>query len=126
VEMFLLGNSKILVNEIAPRVHNSGHITMDACNLSQFEQHLRAITGMELISPRWTAKEAVMLNILGTKNGGKPEFGSSLNVPENLSLYWYGKTELRVGRKLGHINSVGKTQKEALTQAEKLRKKLIV
>ncbi len=98
IEMFVSG-TKLIVNEIAPRVHNSGHWTQDACVVSQFEQHIRAICGWPLGS---TARHSnvVMHNILGQESANWAEFAGRFDV----GVHIYGKTEARRGRKMGHIN----------------------
>jgi 5-(carboxyamino)imidazole ribonucleotide synthase len=98
VELFVTRDGALIVNEIAPRVHNSGHWTMDACLVSQFEQHIRAVAGWPLGNPA-RHSDAMMLNLIGedaadwqglAQNGG--------------ALHLYGKREIRVGRKMGHVN----------------------
>ena len=98
IEMFV-SSTKLIVNEIAPRVHNSGHWTQDACVVSQFEQHIRAICGWPLGS---TARhsDVVMHNILGHESDNWAEFAGRFDV----GVHLYGKTEARRGRKMGHIN----------------------
>ncbi|KAH3672419.1 hypothetical protein WICMUC_004255 [Wickerhamomyces mucosus] len=117
VEMFLLTNGELLINEIAPRPHNSGHYTIDACATSQFEAHIRAIT--ELPLPRNFTKlstsetNAIMLNVLGTKepNGELVACKKALETP-GASVYLYGKTT-RFERKMGHINIISSSMKES-------------
>ncbi|EKD85766.1 MAG: hypothetical protein ACD_37C00629G0002 [uncultured bacterium] len=130
IEMFLTrsagsGQEKILVNEIAPRVHNSGHYTIEACVTSQFEQHIRAVTGLPLGSTDMIVKSAVMKNILGTKEGsGFPKgLENALKIP-GVSCHLYGKKDSRVGRKMGHITVVGNSVKINLQNANKARKML--
>lgn len=126
IELFLAGG-EILVNEIAPRVHNSGHITQDACATSQFENHVRAVMGMPLGDTHMTAKAGVMANILGTRNGDAESAGSG--VTEGMSgvaLHLYGKKEVRVGRKMGHINAVAETLEQANTNAQNLLSRVII
>jgi 5-(carboxyamino)imidazole ribonucleotide synthase len=98
VEMFVAGES-LIVNEIAPRVHNSGHWTMDGCHVSQFEQHIRAICGWPLGSPERYC-DVVMTNLLGDDVHRWPELAAEANV----HLHLYGKAEARRGRKMGHFN----------------------
>lgn len=125
IEMFLLKNDKVLVNEIAPRVHNSGHYTIEASVTSQFEQHIRAITGLPLGSTDLVVKSAVMKNILGEKEGsGFPKgLEKALKIP-GVSYHLYNKKESRVGRKMGHITVVGDLVKINLQKANKARKML--
>lgn len=121
VEMFLLEDETILVNEIAPRVHNSGHYTIEACYTSQFEQHIRAICSLplgstELLSP------AVMVNILG-QEGRKAELlgiDEALSIP-GVNLHLYGKAEVRPGRKMGHLTVLADTLDEAIKMAEEAK-----
>jgi 5-(carboxyamino)imidazole ribonucleotide synthase len=98
IEMFVSG-TRLIVNEIAPRVHNSGHWTQDACAVSQFEQHIRAICGWPLGS---TARHSnvVMHNILGHESDNWAEYSASATT----GVHFYGKVEARRGRKMGHIN----------------------
>ncbi len=98
VEMFVAGD-RLIVNEIAPRVHNSGHWTMDGCHVSQFEQHIRAICDWPLGSPERYC-DVVMTNLLGDDVHRWPELAAEANV----HLHLYGKAEARRGRKMGHFN----------------------
>jgi 5-(carboxyamino)imidazole ribonucleotide synthase len=98
IELFV-GEQGLVVNEIAPRVHNSGHWTMDACTVSQFEQHIRAICGWPLGSPH-RHSDVVMMNLLGDE----ADNWAGLAAEPNAGLHLYGKTEARRGRKMGHIN----------------------
>ncbi len=98
IEMFVAGED-LIVNEIAPRVHNSGHWTMDACCVSQFEQHIRAVCGWPLGSPERHC-DVVMTNLLGDDAARWRELAAEANV----RLHLYGKTETRRGRKMGHFN----------------------
>ncbi|MDO8839358.1 MAG: 5-(carboxyamino)imidazole ribonucleotide synthase [Parvibaculum sp.] len=102
VEMFLLpagATPRLVVNEIAPRVHNSGHWTMDACAVSQFEQHIRAICGWPLGHPDRHA-DAVMTNLIGDAAGQ----WAVLAAEPGAKLHLYGKAQARAGRKMGHVN----------------------
>ncbi|MGD1713991.1 5-(carboxyamino)imidazole ribonucleotide synthase [Dapis sp. BLCC M172] len=105
IEMFITKDNKVLINEIAPRVHNSGHYTLDACETSQFEQHLRAVCGLPLGSTTLKARGAVMVNLLGYEFGENNYLTKRQNLADipNASVWWYGKTESRPGRKLGHV-----------------------
>jgi 5-(carboxyamino)imidazole ribonucleotide synthase len=98
VEMFVTDDGRILVNELAPRPHNSGHWTIDACLVSQFEQHVRAVCGLPLGSPERHA-DAVMINLLGDEVSRWADY---LKEP-GARLHLYGKTEARKGRKMGHV-----------------------
>ncbi len=105
VELFLLADGTLLINEVAPRVHNSGHYTLGACATSQFEQHVRAVCGLPLGES--SAQSAVMVNLLGDlwKNG-EPDW-RPLKAIRGLKLHLYGKSEARAGRKMGHYTVVG-------------------
>ncbi|HEX5796845.1 MAG TPA: 5-(carboxyamino)imidazole ribonucleotide synthase [Candidatus Saccharimonadales bacterium] len=123
VEMFLGEDNTILVNEIAPRVHNSGHYTMDMCEPSQFEQHILAITGRELKEPVLKSPACCMINILGERNGPVELNGvaDAENIP-GVSVYIYGKKPTKIDRKMGHINATAGTMEEAVANARKARK----
>lgn len=118
IEMFLQPDGEILVNEIAPRVHNSGHYTIEACHLSQFEQHIRAICGLPLGDNR-LRRPAVMVNILGegkrpaARLAGIPDL---MRIPE-VNLHLYGKEEVRPGRKMGHLTALADSLPLALERA---------
>lgn len=114
---FFISNGEILVNEIAPRPHNSGHYTMDACVTSQFEQQVRAVCGLPLGETRQLTP-VVMINMLGDiwHNGKNPDWSKLLDHP-NIKLHLYGKKQARPGRKMGHYNVVANTLEEALQLA---------
>lgn len=113
VEMFVTRDGELLVNEIAPRTHNSGHFTWGACATSQFEQHVRAICGLPLGDPS-LLRPAVMINLLGDLwQGGEPPWASALAHP-TARLHLYGKARASPGRKMGHVLVVD----EDLTRAE--------
>ena len=101
VELIVAKDGALLVNEIAPRVHNSGHWTIDACLVSQFEQHIRAVAGWPLGSPERHA-DAVMENIIGDEGADWHKLSESCGA-----LHLYGKKELRAGRKMGHVTRLG-------------------
>ncbi|MEI7709720.1 MAG: 5-(carboxyamino)imidazole ribonucleotide synthase [bacterium] len=123
VEMFSDKTGGLLVNEIAPRVHNSGHHTIEAYNASQFEQHIRAIAGMPLLKLKPTTKAAVMVNILGERDGNAEyKGGESVKDMGGVHVHLYGKMETRKERKMGHITAVADTQKEAENKALKAKK----
>lgn len=107
----------LLVNELAPRVHNSAHYSIEALTQSQFELHLRAILGWPLKDPKPLAKGFAMVNLLG-EGGAK----TVLSHRPDGWLHWYGKEENRKGRKLGHITCIGATPAEALKRALRWRK----
>lgn len=105
IELFLTADNQVLVNEIAPRTHNSGHFSLDACVTSQFEQHLRAVSGLALGNPALTSAGAVMVNLLGyeTSQSDYAAKRQQLAAIPEATVHWYGKTESRPGRKLGHV-----------------------
>jgi 5-(carboxyamino)imidazole ribonucleotide synthase len=105
IELFLTRDGKVLVNEIAPRTHNSGHYTLDACVTSQFEQHLRAVCGLPLGNPTLQSEAAVMVNLLGYEHSQSEylEKRQQLSHIPQAQVHWYGKTVARPGRKLGHV-----------------------
>ncbi len=105
IELFLNSAGSVLVNEIAPRTHNSGHFTLDACETSQFEQHLRAVSGLPLGSPALCCAGAVMVNLLGYEYSQDDYLAKRQQLGQipQAHVHWYGKTESRPGRKLGHV-----------------------
>ncbi|HVG06289.1 MAG TPA: 5-(carboxyamino)imidazole ribonucleotide synthase [Thermoanaerobaculia bacterium] len=112
VEMFLTREGRLLVNELAPRPHNSGHLTFDACVTSQFEQQLRAICGLPLGSTE-LLRPAAMANLLGDLwSGGEPDWAAACRFPE-VKLHLYGKAVARPGRKMGHLTALAPTPEEA-------------
>ena len=123
IEMFLTKDDKVLVNEIAPRPHNSGHYSIEACSVSQFEQHIRAILNLPLIEPVLLSP-AVMINIIGEDGSDHPYaiegIKDVLAIP-GASLHIYGKTTARKGRKLGHITVVDSDIEHAIQRARKAR-----
>ena len=105
VEMFLTQDGSLLVNELAPRPHNSGHLTIDACVTSQFEQQLRAVCGLPLGSTE-LLRPAAMANLLGDLwAGGEPDWAAACAFPD-VKLHLYGKAEARPGRKMGHLTAL--------------------
>lgn len=122
VEMFVTKEDEILVNELAPRPHNSGHYTMDGCDTSQFEQLVRVLAGLPISEPKLHSP-TVMVNLLGEvweDTDGDPDWARALEMP-GVSLHLYGKSEARVGRKMGHINAVADTVEDALYVATEAR-----
>jgi 5-(carboxyamino)imidazole ribonucleotide synthase len=112
VEMFLTRDGRLLVNELAPRPHNSGHLTFDACVTSQFEQQLRAICGLPLGSPE-LLRPAAMANLLGDLwSEGEPGWEAACRFPD-VKLHLYGKAAARPGRKMGHLTALAATVEEA-------------
>ena len=124
VEFFISTDDEVLVNEMAPRPHNSGHFTIDACETSQFEQQVRMMCGIPAGSSRQHTA-VVMWNILGDiwPQDGTPAWDEVLRLG-NMKLHLYGKTEARAGRKMGHINCLANDTIEARQQLDDLKKKL--
>lgn len=126
VEMFLSADGKVFVNELAPRVHNSGHCTIEACECSQFENHVRAVLGWPLGSTRMVAPAAVMVNLIGVGKGpGRPTgLDAALAVP-GAHVHIYGKAMSNAGRKMGHVTALGDTpaaaEQTALRCAQQLQ-----
>ena len=120
VEFFVCQDGRLLINELAPRPHNSGHFTFDANITSQFEQQLRAVCGLPLgavtqLSP------AVMANLLGDLwENGEPNWTAATSMP-NVKLHLYGKSSARSGRKMGHLTALAPDTEQALRDAEKAR-----
>ena len=123
VEMFVVGG-RLLLNEIAPRPHNSGHYTIDACRTSQFEQQVRVLCGLPLGDPSLHTP-AVMVNLLGDawRDGGEPDWDAVLRHPE-AHLHLYGKREARPGRKMGHVTACHPDAGRALDVAMAIRRDL--
>lgn len=123
VEFFVKANDELLVNEIAPRPHNSGHLTFGPCVTSQFEQQVRAVCGLPLGSTEFY-RPAAMANLLGDIwRNGEPNWANVLLRP-NLSLHLYGKTEARPARKMGHITAAAETAAAAVTLVRNAREAL--
>jgi len=113
VEFFLTKDEKLLVNELAPRPHNSGHLTFDTCVTSQFEQQVRAVCGLPLGSTEFY-KPAAMANLLGDVwQNGEPNWAAALSDPA-IKLHLYGKAEPKPGRKMGHITATAETVEKAV------------
>lgn len=108
VEFFVLQDGSLVVNEMAPRPHNSGHYSQDACDVSQFELQLRCMTGLPLVQPRLHSP-TLMLNLLGElwqapgRQAGTPAWQQVLALP-GCHLHLYGKRDAKPGRKMGHLN----------------------
>jgi 5-(carboxyamino)imidazole ribonucleotide synthase len=123
VEFFLKKNGGLLINELAPRPHNSGHFTFDANVTSQFEQQLRAVCGLPLGSVE-QYRPAAMANLLGDLwQDGEPEWAAAASVP-NVKLHLYGKSEPRPGRKMGHLTALANTGAQAREDVERARRGL--
>ena len=122
VEFFISSDDRVLVNEMAPRPHNSGHYTLDACETSQFEQQVRMVCGLPAGSCRLHTPVA-MWNLLGDiwPKGGVPAWDKILEF-EHAKLHLYGKAEARPGRKMGHVNCLGEALDDALGLLENVRR----
>jgi 5-(carboxyamino)imidazole ribonucleotide synthase len=120
VEFFLADDDRLLVNELAPRPHNSGHLTFDACITSQFEQQLRAVCGLPLGSTDFF-RPAAMANLLGDVwTNGDPDWATALTDP-TIKLHLYGKAEPRAGRKMGHLTALDLSVENAVAKVRKAR-----
>lgn len=122
IELFLLEDNTLLINEIAPRPHNSGHFSLDACDLSQYEQQLRVLCNLPLVPPRLLAS-AVMLNVLGSEILAlrtAASLKSLLSIP-GIHLYDYRKKEIKDRRKMGHITLTGTVPEQLLSRADQVR-----
>lgn len=122
VEFFISSDGRLLVNEIAPRPHNSGHHTINACVCSQFENQARAISGVPLGSTRLLSP-VIMMNLLGDlwpEKHSSPDWSAITNIP-GASLHLYGKREARKGRKMGHVSILGKTLEEVILKINSVR-----
>ena len=125
VEFFLTKDEKLLVNELAPRPHNSGHLTFDACVTSQFEQQLRAVCGLPLGSTKYL-RPAAMANLLGDVwENGEPDWARALKF-DDLKLHLYGKAEPRAARKMGHLTALADSAEDAAQIVREARNALIV
>jgi 5-(carboxyamino)imidazole ribonucleotide synthase len=123
VEYFVTRSGQVLVNEIAPRTHNSGHLTIEACETSQFAQQVRAVCGLPLGSTRRVAP-AAMANLLGDCwEHGEPDWAAALGVP-GVSLHLYGKSEARPGRKMGHLTALADSVDDAIARDTRGRRLL--
>jgi 5-(carboxyamino)imidazole ribonucleotide synthase len=112
VEFFLTTDGRLLINELAPRPHNSGHLTFDACVTSQFEQQLRAVCGLPLGSTE-LLRPAAMANLLGDLwQDGEPDWAAACRF-DQVKLHLYGKLEPKVGRKMGHLTAMASSADEA-------------
>ena len=126
VEFFVDTDGELLVNELAPRPHNSGHLTFDAAITSQFEQQVRAVCALPLGSTRLLAPAAAMANLLGDLwEDGEPNWAAASRFSE-VKLHLYGKSEARRGRKMGHMTAMGRTTDEALDLVISARDALLI
>ena len=124
VELFLTRDGRVLVNELAPRTHNSGHLTIDACATSQFEQQLRAVCGLPLGATD-LVRPAAMANLLGDLwQDGEPRWAEALARP-GVRLHLYGKRDAKPGRKMGHLTALADTPDAAAALVREARAALI-
>jgi 5-(carboxyamino)imidazole ribonucleotide synthase len=124
VEMFVTKSGKLLVNELAPRTHNSGHLTIDACVTSQFEQQIRAVCCLPLGSTA-LRQPAAMANLLGDVwSKGEPNWAAALSDP-HVKLHLYGKAEARKGRKMGHLTACARGVDAAIARVTAARERLL-
>jgi 5-(carboxyamino)imidazole ribonucleotide synthase len=124
IEFFVTRDGRLVVNELAPRPHNSGHLTFDACRTSQFEQQLRAVCGLPLGSPDLLQPAAAMANLLGDIwDGGEPNWAAALSLPD-VKLHLYGKSTPRPGRKMGHLTVLAASPEEAKSRVVTARELL--
>ena len=128
VEMFWSDDGELLLNEMAPRTHNSGHYTMDACETSQFEQQMRILLGLSL-GPTTLNSKAAMVNLLGAQGfegatvvEGADQFDDNPNV----HVHMYGKHDCRFLRKMGHLTALGETVDEALERAQRAAESIVI
>lgn len=127
IELFYTSGGKILVNEMAPRPHNSGHYTIEGCCTSQFENHIRSVLNLPLGSPEMVRRYAVMINLLGKRNGaGVVSNCNTALGNDKVHLHIYGKHTSRIGRKMGHITVVGDKLNNILKIARKAERETII
>jgi 5-(carboxyamino)imidazole ribonucleotide synthase len=124
IELFLLPDGKVLVNEIAPRVHNSAHYSIEACYTSQFSQLVRILKGMPLGNPDLCVNAAVMVNLLGfeTHTGDYSEVRAKIAELPKTYVHWYGKDKSLPGRKLGHVTIIGENSEVVLNLAKEVER----
>ncbi len=121
-EFFLDTEGKLWVNELAPRVHNSGHNTIESAPTSQFENHIRAISGLEL-GETMPAKPSLTMNLIGSKSVGPTKVEGTSDLPENVFIHLYNKQESRPGRKMGHLTILGEGD-ALLTLKDQMKNKI--
>ncbi len=119
IELFLTEDGEVLVNEIAPRPHNSGHYTIEGCYTSQYENAIRAINGLPLGNTDLITGAACMINLLGERDGSGVPSSPDKMLQSKAKLHLYDKTDSRVGRKMGHITAIANTTDEAIKIAKK-------
>ncbi|MES3631004.1 MAG: ATP-grasp domain-containing protein, partial [Longimonas sp.] len=128
VELFETQDGEVLVNEIAPRPHNTGHYTIEGCTTSQFENHVRAVLDLPLGRPDLVAPHVVMVNVLGSRQGTPPHadgWRTALDVP-GTHVHIYGKPEVRPNRKMGHVTALADFAQEARTRAEEAAQRIVL
>ena len=123
VELFVMKNGQLLVNEIAPRTHNSGHYTLDACRTSQFDQQVKVLSGAPLGDTKLT-QAVTMINLLGSVWQDDETSWYKRFPASTTRLHWYGKKEARAGRKMGHFCVLGKAVGETVAMAEDIYRQL--
>ncbi len=124
VECFVATDGEVMVNEIAPRPHNSGHLTIEACSISQFEQQARVTAGLGAVAPIPRAPAAAMANLLGDLwAGGEPDWAAVLDHPA-IAVHLYGKRDARPGRKMGHLTALADSPAAALELVRTARRRL--
>ena len=122
IELFVAKNGEIYVNEVAPRPHNSGHYTIEGCLASQFENHIRGIAGLPFGSTSLTTP-IVMVNLLGESDGAARLEGlEEAYLDPNVRVHFYGKSESKIGRKMGHFTVTDKTAEGAVERAQKIKR----
>lgn len=117
IEMFVTEDEEIYVNELAPRPHNSGHYTMEACETSQFEQHIRSVCNLPLGAPRLLSP-VVMVNVLGEHHDAVIASTALWKIGK---VHLYGKADVKVGRKMGHVNVLGENVEEIIAQIDHMK-----
>jgi 5-(carboxyamino)imidazole ribonucleotide synthase len=125
VELFLLDDGRVLINELAPRPHNSAHYTIEACWTSQFANHVRAVLGLPLGESSMRSPAAAMVNLLGSSARAldEPSLARALSEP-HAYVHVYGKHENRAGRKMGHVTAIGQSQADALARARTVARRI--
>jgi 5-(carboxyamino)imidazole ribonucleotide synthase len=120
VELFEMEGGRVLINELAPRPHNTGHYSIEGCHTSQFENHVRAVLDLPLGSPNLRVPAAVMVNVVGQREGTPPRADGIVEAlaVEGASVHVYGKPDVRPGRKLGHVTATGPDTATARARAE--------
>lgn len=127
IEFFLDDKGNVLVNEMAPRPHNSGHYSIEGCTVSQFENHIRSVLNLPLGNTDLVRSYAVMINLLGKRNGaGILQNYTDALLTDDVHLHVYGKEKSRLGRKMGHITFIGDNLNDILVRAKQLEQKIIL